>query len=464
VRAFHTLASMSTPRLQPRSPEAEVHVLGGILIDNAAYDEVADRLAPDDFYEARHRIIYETIRELRDRERSADVLSLYDRLREKGRLEDVGGAEYLAELEESVPSAAYVEPHARIVREKAIMRRMIRTCAEIVEEAYADVDDVDTFIDDAEQRVFSVREAAEADLGEGLEPVRPLLKRTMAQLEARMKDKREVTGVPTGFIDLDRKTAGLQPGDLIILAARPSMGKTSLGLNIALNAAQAQESPEPVAIFSLEMSREPVAMRLLATEARVAFNKLQTGFFGEDDVTRLVRAMDEISRARLAIDDTPGMTVGQVRSRCRRLKAREGLGLVVVDYLQLMNPPPSRRKSESREREISEISRGLKALAKQLNVPVLALSQLNREIEKRKDKRPMLSDLRESGSIEQDADVIMFIHREERYQDNTDKRGVAEVIVAKQRNGPVGTVELKFWSEHMRFENLAKRTDGVDWG
>ena len=456
---------MSEPRLQPQSPEAELHVLGGILIDNGAYDLVADRLVPEDFYEARHQELFRSIQELRDSDRSADLVSVYDHLKAKGRLEQVGGAGYLAELEEAVPSAAYVEPHARIVREKAALRRLIRTCSEILEDSYAErytehEDGVPGFLDDCEERVFQVREAAEQDLKEGPEHITPLLSRAFFEAEARMKDKREVTGVPTGYLDLDRKTAGLQRSDLIILAARPSVGKTALALNLALNAALAERGAVPVAIFSLEMARTQIAMRLLALEGRVTYNALQTGFFGAGDIGRLVKAMEDLKKAEIYVDDAAGLSARDLRAKCRRLKSRHNIGLVVVDYMQLMSGGSARSRGESREQEISRISRSLKGLAKELNTPVLALSQLNREVEKRADKKPLLSDLRESGSIEQDADVIMFIHRAERYDENTAEKGLAEVIIAKQRNGPLGTVKLRFWGDYMRFDNYEERSDG----
>jgi len=455
---------MSVPRLPPQSPEAELHVLGGILIDNDAYDLVADRLEAEDFYEARHQEIYQSLKELREGDRSADVVSLYDHLKAKGRLEQVGGAQYLAELEEGVPSAAYVEPHARIVREKAMLRRLIRTCSEIVEDSYAEKyaeheEGIPGFLDDCEELIFRVREAAQSDLKEGPEHIKGLLKRAIEQAEARMNDKREVTGVTTGYLDLDRKTAGLQPSDLIILAARPSMGKTALALNLALNAALAEKDPVSVAVFSVEMARSQIAMRLLSTEARVTYNALQTGFFSQRDVGRLVRAMEDVGQANIYVDDTAGLTARDLRAKCRRLKAHHDIGLVIVDYLQLMSGGTSRGRGESREQEISRISRSLKGLAKELHAPVLALSQLNRAVEKRPDKRPVLSDLRERGSIEQDADVIMFIHREDRYDENAAERGLAEVLIAKQRNGPIGTVKLKFWGEFMRFDNYESKAD-----
>ena len=450
---------MSAPRTPPHSTEAEFHVLGGILLDNAAFDQVGDRLQPDDLYHESHRIIFEAIRDLVAGGKRADAVSLFDRLNDAGRLDQIGGPAVLAELAERVPTAANVPAHARIVQEKAALRRLIRVCADIAESGLGDVDDVPAFLDDAEQQIYKVREASQQDLREGLTPLKTVLDGALQQLDERYQDKRDVTGVSTGFLDLDLKTAGLQRSDLIVLAARPSMGKTALALNIAVNTALGPDSPS-VAVFSLEMSRQQLALRMLASEARVSSEALRTGRFSEADFGKLTRAVESLAKARIYIDDTAALSPLQLRGKCRRLKARDGLDLVIVDYMQLMRVPATGgRRIESREKEIAEISRTMKTLAKDLDVPVLCLSQLNRDLEKRPSKRPQLSDLRESGTIEQDSDIIAFIYRDEVYNEGTEEKGVAEVIIAKHRNGPTGTIRLKFWDRYTRFDNLDPTED-----
>jgi replicative DNA helicase len=404
----------SVPRQQPQSAEAEVHVLGGLLFDETAFDAITDSLSADDFFEERHRIIFEVIEGLLNDKRSADSLSVYERIKQMGRLDAIGGGEYLAEIEEAVPSAAFVRPHAIIVREKASLRRMIRSCAQIVEQSYGDIPNVRDFLEEAEKEVFEVRQRAEKDLKTEPQPLAPLVEDALLQLEARQKNPTEVLGVATLFTEFDKMTSGMQPGQLIIIAARPAMGKTSLALNMAVNAATCTDQDVAVAVFSLEMSAESLAMRMLSSEARVDSAALQKGSFGRRDVDALVRAMGTLGKASIFVDDTPALTALGLRGKCRRLKARGQLDLVVVDYLQLMHGGPGRGGRESREREIADISRSLKTLAMELSIPVICLSQLNREVEKRVNKRPMLSDLRESGSIEQDADIIAFIHRDDK--------------------------------------------------
>ncbi len=378
-----------------------------------------------------------------------------------GRLDAVGGGEYLAEIEEAVPSAAFVAPHARIVREKASLRRMIRCCAEIVERSYGDVPDVSEFLEEAEKEVFEVRQRAEKALRSEPQALGPLVDAALTQLEARQKNPTDVLGLHTRFTDFDKMTSGLQGGQLMILAARPGMGKTSLALNMAVNAALSPDQDVGVAVFSLEMSDESLAMRMLSSEARVDSSSLQKGSFGQRDVEALIRSMKALQDATIWVDDTPALTALGLRGKCRRLKAKGKLDLVIVDYLQLMHGPGGRGGRESREREIADISRSLKTLSMELHIPIICLSQLNREVEKRVNKRPQLSDLRESGSIEQDADIIAFIHRDEKFNENSQMKGLAELVIAKQRNGPTGKVRLKFWEQYTRFDNYEDR--GEDW-
>lgn len=449
----------SVPRQQPQSAEAEVHVLGGLLLDGTAYDQISDALSADDFFEERHRLIFEVIGDLLGSGRSADSLSVYERIKQMGRLDAIGGGEYLAEIEEAVPSSAFVAPHARLVREKSSLRRMIRSCAEIVERSYGDVPNVTDFLEEAEHAVFEVRQRAEKDLRSEPQPLGPLVDKALTDLEARMQNPADVLGLHTDFTDFDKMTSGLQGGQLMILAARPGMGKTSLALNMAVNAALSPHQDVGIAIFSLEMSNESLAMRMLSSEARVDSSALQKGTFGQRDVDALIRSMNKLREASVHVDDTPALTALGLRGKVRRLKARGKLDLVVVDYLQLMHGPSGKGGRESREREIADISRNLKTLAMEFDIPVLCLSQLNREVEKRVNKRPQLSDLRESGSIEQDADIIAFIHRDEKYNDNSQQQGMAELILAKQRNGPTGTIQLKFWEQYTRFDNYVNRGD-----
>ncbi len=434
-------------RVPPHNIEAEVALLGSVLIDNRVMDSIQDLVAAEDFYRADHRVIFEHLSRLHEARSPLDTITLYDALKASGQLDSVGGPEYLAELAEVVPTAANAQEYARIVRDNATLRRFIGVSSELVEEAYHGVTEVDDFLDRAEGEILAVADRGTRD---ELSSVRELLKPAFQALEARMKDRREVTGLTTGFVELDKLTAGLQRSDLIILAARPSMGKTSLGLNMAVNAAI--EAGATVGVFSLEMSKQQLVLRMVASQARVPQEKLRTGYLTDENFQDLFQAAEELSRASIYIDDTPALNYLALRSKCRRLKSEHGLDLVVVDYLQLMRGP---RNISSREQEISEISRSLKALAKEMDVPVMALSQLNRELEKRQDKRPKLADLRESGAIEQDADLVLFIYRDEVYNENSPQKGVAEIIIAKHRNGPLGTVQVSFQGAYTRFDNLA---------
>ena len=433
-------------RIPPHSIDAEEAVLGGVLVDNLAIDRVVEVLIPDDFYREAHRKIMRAFLDLSQRSEAIDLITVTDVLKGRNELEEVGGATFLAELSERVPTAANVGQYARIVKDKAILRQLITTMNNIAVRSYQTPGDVEAFLDEAEQRVYEI---AERKSRPSFFRVGDIVVESMKAV-SQLYEKRElVTGVPTGFIDLDRKTAGLQPGDLIIVAGRPSMGKTAFALNIAQYAAQ--EANRAVAVFSLEMGKEQLVFRMLCSEAHVDQSKVRAGFAAERDYPKLAIAADRLSEAPVFIDDTPSLGVLELRAKARRLSRQSDvdLGLIIVDYLQLMRGPPT----DSREQEISAISRSLKALAKELKVPVMALSQLNRQVEQRADKRPVMADLRESGAIEQDADVIMFLYRDWVYNQKGADEREAELIIGKQRNGPTGIVPLSFFAEYTRFEN-----------
>jgi replicative DNA helicase len=434
-------------RVPPQSVDAEECVLGAILLDNTALDRVMELIGGDDFYREAHRRIYRSMLGLAERSEPVDIITLAEALQAGGELSDVGGRAFLADLADRVPTAANVGHYAKIVREKALLRQLITTATSIAARGYEQSHDVKELLDRAEQDIFSI---SDRDLKPAFVRIDSLLTETFKTIDRLHEQKQSVTGVPTGYIDLDRLLAGLQPSDLIIVAGRPSMGKTAFCLNIAEHAGLRAEVG--VAIFSLEMSKEQLAMRMLCSEARVDLARVRTGHLMNREFQELAEAAARLSYAPIYIDDTPAVSVLELRAKARRLSRDPAtkLGLVIVDYLQLMR---SSEGKDSREQEISEISRSLKALAKELHVPVIALSQLNRQVESRNPPKPRLSDLRESGAIEQDADVIAFIYREEVYVEDTDKRGVAEIIVAKQRNGPIGHVELTFLREFTRFEN-----------
>jgi replicative DNA helicase len=438
-----------TRNVPPHSIEAEESVIGGVLLDNTSLDRALEIIVPDDFYREAHRKIMRAILDLSDRHEPVDLVTLADALRSRSELQDVGGAAYLAELAERVPTAANVAYYARIVKEKALLRSLIQTTSEIATRCFEPQADVESFLDEAEHRIFEV---SERKTRPSFFRLRDIVVESMKAVEQLYERKELVTGVPTGYVDLDRKTAGLQPGDLVIVAGRPSMGKTALALNIAQYAAL--ESGTGVAVFSLEMSKEQLVFRMLCSEARVDQAKVRAGFAAERDYPRLAIAAERLAEAPIYIDDTPALSVLELRAKSRRLKREReaNLGLVIVDYLQLMRGPAA----DSREQEISSISRSLKALAKEINIPVVALSQLNRQVEQRADKRPVMADLRESGAIEQDADVIMFLYRPYVYDPKNADEREAEVIIAKQRNGPTGTVPMTFFAEHTRFENRAE--------
>ncbi|HOV80838.1 MAG TPA: replicative DNA helicase [Bacillota bacterium] len=435
-------------RVPPQNIDAEQSVLGAILLDREAIYKVMKVLRPDDFYRENHRIIYEAMLDLNESGSPVDMITVSDHLRRQGTLEKAGGVAYIASLGETVPTAANVEYYARIVEEKSLLRTLIQVSARIAGMSYEEGEEPEKLITEAEQMIVELgsRRAATAFYA-----IKDIILDTFAHLEFLYNNRGSVTGVPTSFPDLDRICSGLQPSDLIILAGRPSMGKTALGLCIAYSAALRHNIP--VAIFSLEMSKEQLVQRILCAEARVDQHRLRTGNLEEDDWRMLHETKGKLAGIPIFIDDTPGITVRQVRAKSRLLKAEKGLGLIVIDYLQMMQ---GNRRYENRQQEISDISRSLKSLAKELNVPVLALAQLSRLVERRDNKRPIMSDLRESGSLEQDADLIMFIYRDEYYNPDSEKKGIAEIIISKHRNGPVGTVELGFFKEYTRFFSLEK--------
>ena len=440
-------------RLPPHSVEAEQSVLGGLLLDNSAFDRIADVLTEGDFYRDDHRRIWRHMSRLIERGKPADVVTVDESIKASEDKDRTGGLAYLGALAQNTPSAHNIKRYAEIVRERAIMRKLVQVGAEIADNALNPQGrEIGQLLDEAESKVFEIAEAG-ARGRQGFVPIQPLLTQVMERVDMlyHQDNPSEVTGVPTGYVDLDRKTAGLQPGDLIIVAGRPSMGKTALALNMAEHVAI--DNGLPVAVFSMEMSGPQLAMRMLGSVGRLDQHKLRTGRLSDDDWHRLTTAVGRLHDAPIHIDETPALNPLEVRARARRLHRQYGkLGLIVVDYLQLMS---ASGEGENRATELSEISRSMKALAKELNVPVIALSQLNRALEQRTDRRPVMSDLRESGALEQDADLILFIYRDVVYNSQTAEPGKAEIIIGKQRNGPIGTVELTFLGEHTRFENYA---------
>ena len=440
---------LSQLKLPPQNIEAEQSILGGILLENDALNHVLEVLNGEDFYHASHRRIFLSMLELYEKSEPIDLVTLTDTLNMRNQLDAVGGGPYLTSLVDSVPTAANISYYAKITKEKSILRALINVASEITSMSYEDTGNVDEVLDQAERAIFAI---SENKIKPSFYPIREMVKDSFKAIERLYEKKELVTGVPTGFEGIDRLTAGFQASDLIIIAGRPSMGKTSFALNISQYAAI--EARIPVGIFSLEMSKEQLSLRMLCSEAKVDVQKLRSGFLGENDWPKLTRAAGSLSEAPIFIDDTPALSVLEMRAKSRRLKSEHGLGLIIVDYLQLMRGSSG---AERREQEISEISRSLKALAKELGIPVVALSQLNRKVEDRHDRRPQLADLRESGAIEQDADVITFIYRDEIYNksDDNPNKGTAEIIIGKQRNGPVGAVKLAFLDKYTTFENLA---------
>jgi len=436
-------------KVPPQNLEAEQSILGGILLENVAINPVLEIMAGSDFYSDAHRKIFAAVLELSERSQPIDLITLSNHLKDKKQLDAVGGTVYLSQLVDNVPSAANIGHYARIVKEKSILRNLIGTATEILNRTYGAGADVDSVLDEAEHAIFEI---SQNKVRPSFYPLKDIIKDSFRTIERLYERKELITGVATGFTKLDEMTSGLQRSDLIIIAGRPSMGKTAFALNIAQFCSV--EEGVPVAVFSLEMSKEQLAMRMLSSEARVDSQKIRKGFLGESDWPKLTTAAGRLSEARLFIDDTPSISVLEMKAKSRRLKAEHGLGLIVLDYLQLMK---GSAYADTREQEISEISRSLKGLAKELGVPVVALSQLNRKVEDRTSRRPQMADLRESGAIEQDADVILFLYRDEVYNksDDTPEKGFAEVIIGKQRNGPVGTIKLVFQEKFTRFENAA---------
>lgn len=433
-------------KVPPQNLEAESSVLGGILLENEAINRVLEVLTPEDFYRESHRRIFRAMIEICDRSEPVDLITLSDFLKAKGDLEVVGGSAYLASLASAIPTSANIHFYARIVREKAIRRYLISAATEIATRGYEDQENVDEYLDEAEKVIFDI---SEKRVRGSFVMIGEMIRDSIKMVERLYERKEMVTGVPSGFKDLDRLTAGFQPSDLIVIAGRPSMGKTALCLNIATHAAFGGHG---VAVFSLEMAKEQLVLRMLCSEARIDHSKVRSGYLADREFPALVMAAGRLAETPIYIDDTSAISVLELRAKARRLvrDRDKKIGLIIVDYLQLMRGSGS---APNREQEISEISRSMKALAKELNIPVIAVSQLNRRVEDRGDKRPMMADLRESGAIEQDADVIAFVYREVVYNENVDDPNLAEIIVGKQRNGPTGTVRLAFFREFTRFEN-----------
>ena len=431
----------------PHNLEAERSILGAILIRNDAFNVAAELIDADDFFRDAHRRVFDRMVDLNERGQAIDLVTLRDELSRSGDLEPVGGPAYISSLADGVPRSTNVEHYARIVKERATLRNLIAAANRIEAEAFAAREDASVVLDRAEQEIFSI---AEGRIHTGFVPLGELAEASFSTIERLQSVQSAVTGVPTGFADIDELTAGLQPADLVIVAARPSMGKTAFALNIGAHVGTSDE--RTVGVFSLEMSKEQLFMRMLTSAAQIDSHRFRTGLLTESDYGRLSDAMSFLSDARVYIDDTPSLGVLEMRAKSRRLKAEHGLDLVIIDYLQLMQ---GRGRFENRNQEIASISRSLKALAKELDVPVMALSQLSRAPESRGDKRPQLSDLRESGALEQDADVVLFIFREDMYEETPENANVAEIIIGKQRNGPTGTVKLAFLKQQTRFENLS---------
>jgi len=441
-------------KVPPHSVEAEQSVIGGLMLDNRAFDDVSEIVSDVDFYRRDHRLMYRAITQLAELSKPFDVVTLGEALDNAGLLEDSGGMSYLAQLAKNTPSASNIKAYAEIVRERSVLRQMITVSNEIADAAFhPEGRNATELLDEAERKVFSIAEQG-AKQG-GPQPIKDVLKATVDKIDELFKSDEKLTGIPTGFTDLDEKTSGLQGGALVIVAARPAMGKTTFSMNMAENALI--RTGKPVLVFSMEMPAQQIVMRMLASLGRIDMSRVTSGKLEEDDWPRFSSAVSLLAEQKLFIDDSAGLSPTEVRARARRVAREHGdIGVILVDYLQLMQVPGA----ESRVNEISEISRSLKGLAKEMNCPVIALSQLNRSLEQRPNKRPVMSDLRESGAIEQDADIIMFIYRDEVYNEDSDDKGTAEIIIGKQRNGPIGTVRLAFLGRYTRFEDLAHNTYG----
>ena len=440
---------MELGKVPPHDLEAEQAIIGSMLTDKDAVISAIEVLKEDDFYREDNKLIYSAILNLYNRAEPIDIITVKAELEAMGKFEQIGGLEYLAELPEKVPTTANSSKYIKIVQEKSTLRNLIKTANEIIELGYDPTEDVEDIMEGAEKKIFNIMQNKNQ---KGYSAMKDILVDSFTQLEELYNRKQHITGVPTGFADLDYKTAGFHNSDLILIAARPAMGKSAFALNIATNAAV--RAKIPVAIFSLEMSKEQMVNRILCSEAMVDSNKVRTGKLEEEDWTKLAEAIGPLSEAEIYIDDTPGISVMEIRAKCRKLKLEKNIGMVVIDYLQLVQG--SNKRNGSREQEISEISRSLKILAKEIGVPVVALSQLSRAVEQRPDHRPMLSDLRESGAIEQDADIVMFLYRDDYYNEDSDKKGIAEVIIAKHRGGSTGSVELLWLGSYTKFVNLEK--------
>jgi len=439
-------------KVPPHSIQAEQSVLGGLMIDNQTWDSVADKVIADDFYRKDHRLIFSSIEQLAEKQDPFDVITLSEVLAATDELQAAGGTPYLAKLAKDVPSAANIVAYANIVRDKSVLRQLIHVGTDISDSAFnTEGQNTSDILESAEREVFKIAEQRQRGQESGFRSIKNLLASAVDKIETLYEQEGNITGASSGFTDFDELTSGLQPADLIIVAGRPSMGKTTIAMNIAENVAI--KSDKPVAVFSMEMPGDSLAMRMMSSLGRIDQNKVRTGKLEDDEWPRLTSAINLLAETKLFIDDTPALTPTEVRARSRRLTREHGqLGLIVLDYLQLMQSPSS---GENRVQQISDISRGLKALAKELNVPVIALSQLNRNLEQRPNKRPVMSDLRESGAIEQDADLIVFVYRDEVYNEDSPDKGIAEIIIGKQRNGPLGTVRLTFLGQYTRFENFA---------
>ena len=435
-------------RVLPHSVEAEQSVIGSMILDREAIVVASELITGEDFYNKQYGVLFETMVELNDQGSAVDMVTLQNRLKEKDVPPEVSSLEFVRDLLTIVPTSANIKYYANIVAEKSTLRKLIRLNEEIANTCYAGKESLEFILEDTEKRVFQL--VQKRNTGDFV-PIRQVVMNAMDKIEAASRNNGAVTGIPTGFIDLDYRTAGMQPSDLVLIAARPSMGKTAFVLNIAQHVAFRQN--KTVAIFSLEMSKEQLVNRMFSLESRVDAQHLRTGQLNDQEWEKLIESAGVIGRSNLIIDDTPGISIAELRSKCRKFKLEHNLSMIIIDYLQLMS---GSGRSDSRQQEISDISRSLKAVARELSVPVLALSQLSRAVEQRPDHRPMLSDLRESGAIEQDADVVMFIYRDDYYNHDTEKKDVAEIIIAKQRNGPIGTIELAWLPMYTKFANVQK--------
>lgn len=449
--SYHSDPAMDAFKIPPNSIQAEQSVLGGLMIDNQTWDSVADKLVEIDFYQRNHQLIFRAIAQLAEKQSPFDVITISEALHAIGELENVGGLSYLGLMAKDTPSAANIVSYATIVRERSVLRQLIHVGTTITNSAFnTEGRETSELLENAERDVFKIAEQRQRGQG-GFIPIKTLLARAVDRIETLFEQEGSITGAATGFTDFDAMTSGLQPADLIIVAGRPSMGKTTIAMNMAENVAI--QGDKAVAVFSMEMPGDSLAMRMMSSLGRIDQHRIRTGKLEDDEWPRLTSAINILAETKLFIDDTPALTTTEVRSRARRLMREHGqLGLIVLDYLQLMQSPSS---GDNRVQQISDISRGLKALAKELNVPVIALSQLNRNLEQRPNKRPVMSDLRESGAIEQDADLIVFVYRDEVYNEDSPDKGVAEIIIGKQRNGPLGTVRLTFLGQFTRFENFS---------